>query len=60
MLSKSGSGNRGRVGDGKTPDGILSEADIVTQLLAAEGTAVPDDTVEALMTRESGDLVAIE
>ena len=37
--------------DGKTPDGILSERDIV-RTLGREGGGCLDDTVEALMTRD--------
>ena len=51
MLSEKRIGTLVVSADGKTPDGILSERDIV-RTLGREGGGCLDDTVEALMTRD--------
>ena len=51
MLSEKRIGTLVVSADGKTPDGILSERDIV-RILGREGGGCLDDTVEALMTRD--------
>ena len=51
MLSEKRIGTLVVSADGKTPDGILSERDIVRTLGRAGGGCL-DDTVEALMTRD--------